>query len=141
MTTRAQRLQILISLLSSNCILLLSLWHIPITLLHYHPSGKTPFLSVREYWSRRGRAEGHLPFANHHLFSPLTCTPAFRLFATHFSLYFQDAPAIVAVCIVHCQVENSQLCRRTCARKTLGKTLAITTACPPTAFTAEMQHP
>lgn len=33
-----------------------------------------------------------------------------------------------------------QLCRRTCARQTLSKTLAMATACPPTAFTAEIYY-
>lgn len=90
----------MISLLSTNSILLLSLWHIPITPFHYYPTGKAPFLSVkRQYWSRRKKAEGRLLFASHHLFSSLTGTLAFTQFVTNSSLSFERAPAVAAVCI------------------------------------------
>lgn len=90
----------MISLLSTNSILLLSLWHIPITPFHYYPTGKASFLSVkRQYWSRRKKAEGRLLFASHHLFSSLTGTLAFTQFVTNSSLSFERAPAVAAVCI------------------------------------------
>lgn len=90
----------MISLLSTNSILLLSLWYNPITPFHYYPSGKAPFLSVkRQYWSRTRKTEERLPFASHHPFSSLTCTLPFTPFVTKSSLAFERAPAAAAVCV------------------------------------------